>query len=745
MLTGAMADNSERRKLLTNIMAAAKRLDALQAELEELSDDEEEEDDAATVVDLAARHSSSSPSSRGETDEKTLPFVRGSRKRGRKGPAPVSRPPRPITRIDDSPGLMLAVPAPRVSLEGTEIIHAVSFDDFEERYTPGDLLGEGGMGEVRAHHDVRIGRDVAIKSLLLEVRDSSRHRERFLFEARVQGQLEHPGVVPVYEIGKLDDGSEYLSMKRLTGQTLRKVINDLRAGDRATMAQFSRRKLLSTFQSLCMAVDYAHQSGVVHRDIKPTNIMLGDYGEVYLLDWGVAKLIEAENKRGGSALDLERSHDKTEVGEVLGTPGYMSPEQATGTGLVDQRSDVFSLGAILFELLTLERLVPYQEGDLTELTLLGGYDAHISERFPEIDVPLELEQICVDATQHDPDDRSTSARAMNDAIERFVEGEGDAKRRQSMSRKHTRAAIRALSQARGVGEDGREVVPPPDEQAEHRRRAIQEAQKALALDPNNTVALQTMMRVMTDAPTDPSPDALRALRTAEHTSLRLTSRRGAVGYFIVVANLGMAAALGVRNVAMFALPLALLLGASALSLIASRQAAPDRRFAFPAIALASAGFALTGSMFGPFVVTPLLCAVHVVLVAVLLDRSIRTFAVVCSALAVFIPLGLQISGVVDASWIFRDGVVEIVPRVLELPETATVAFLVTVLVGAVVLPPLLIGPERDARVAQGQKLTLQAYQMAEFLPAEARETFPSLAPMDTAPPAGPSDEPAPPQ
>lgn len=726
MLPGAMADNPERRKLLSDIMAAAKRLDALQARLEELGGDDD--DDAATIVEQRAVRSSAPPARSEPTDETTLPFKLGDDERRPRGPVPPSRPPRPITRVDDSPGLMLNIPAPRVSLEGTQIVHAVAFDDFEDRYTPGDLLGEGGMGEVRTHHDTRIGRDVAIKSLLQEVRDSARHRERFLFEARVQGQLEHPGVVPVYEIGKLADESEYLSMKRLTGQTLRKIINDLRSGDRGAMAAFSRRKLLSAFQSLCLAVDYAHQSGVIHRDIKPTNIMLGDFGEVYLLDWGVAKLLDAEERRQGSMLDLERSHDKTEVGEVLGTPGYMSPEQAAGTGLVDRRSDVFSLGAILFEIITLERLVPYQEGDLTELTLLGGYDAHISERFPEMDVPLELEQICVEATEHDPDDRTTSARAMHDAIEQFLEGEGDAKRKQSMSRKHTRAAIRALSLACGsVDEQTGEAVPVA-EQSEHRRQAIQEAQKALVLDPNNTVALQTMMRVMTDAPSEPSPDAEIALRNAEHASLRLTARRGAVGYFIVAANLALAALLGIRNPVMFALPIALLLGASMLSMLAGRGVTPQRHYAFPIVALASAGFALTGSMFGPFVVTPLLCAVHVVLVAVLLDRPIRGFAILCSALAVLFPIVLQVAGFVDASWVFRGTVVEIAPRILELPETATIAFLTTVMLGAVVLPPLLIGPERDERVAQGQKLTLQAYQMAEFLPAEARETLPSLAP-----------------
>ena len=477
-------------------MVAAKRLDALQARLAEIEGDDW--DDADTVVSdgggpLFTPHEEDSDDGDDgqgdgadpDLDLTTLPRARD-KKRGLKQ---VGRAPRPSVKKETA--AVLNIPAAPVSLVGT-LEAAKPEAEFDKRYEPGEMLGEGGMGEVRLYRDKRVGREVAIKSLHAEARDSAKYRERFLFEARVQGQLEHPGVVPVYDIGKLPDGTEFLSMKRLSGQTLREVINALRKKDRATAFTFTRRRLLAAFQSLCLVVDYAHQKGVIHRDIKPTNIMLGHYGEVQLLDWGVAKLNEA----GSSAkLGFEVEHEATEVGEVMGTPGYMSPEQATGTSKVDARSDIFSLGAILFEILTYERLVPYQEGDVTQLTLLGGYDAHISQRFPGSDVPTELEQLCVAATEHNPDERTMTAREIHDAIEQHLEGEGDAKRRQSMSRKHTRAAISALSQ---IAEGGGMAHAP--QAADLRASAIQNVMRALALDPDNQVAMQTMVRLMTDLP-----------------------------------------------------------------------------------------------------------------------------------------------------------------------------------------------------------------------------------------------------
>src|SRR5262249_27740658 len=152
-------------------------------------------------------------------------------------------------------------------------------------------LAAGGMGEILLAKDTRIARRVAVKVLKTDLRTNAEFRSRFLQEARLQGQLEHPAIVPVHDLGERPDGDLFFSMKCVRGGTLLEAINAVRRGEQT--ASISRRRLLSAFSRVCLAVDFAHSRGVVHRDIKPGNIMLGDFGEVYVLDWGIAKLVDA--------------------------------------------------------------------------------------------------------------------------------------------------------------------------------------------------------------------------------------------------------------------------------------------------------------------------------------------------------------------------------------------------------------------------------------------------------------------
>lgn len=703
-----MADKTERRRVLDEMLVVARRLDALKVRLAELDGDESDGDqdlEAETVVDVR--------------DPPTIPVGAAAPRHGEGQEVAISDRDSQ-TRSEGSSRPRLLVPAPKVSLEGVQIRSAPDAAEFSQRYTAGESLGEGGMGEVRVFLDKRIGREVAMKMIVPEARKSSRHRERFLFEARVQGQLEHPSIVPVYDLGQLPDDSSYFTMKRVKGETLRQIINDLRAGSRAAAAAYTRRRLLQAFQSICLAVDFAHQRGVLHRDIKPTNIMLGAFGEVSLLDWGVAKLCETEASTQSGHTKIERDHEATAVGEVLGTPGYMSPEQAAGERDLDARSDVFSLGAILFEILTLERLVPYQEGDLTELTLLGGYDAHISERFPQLDVPPELEAICVAATEHDLEKRTRSVREIHEAVERYLDGETDDKRRRSLSRKHTRAAIAALSEAAELEGKAHRDEAAADAARERRQSAAAEVTRALALDPDNRVALQTMIKLQTELPQHPSKAALAAIEASEAAGFRQVSRRGGAAFVLVAANLALAVFLGVKSPVAFAVPILLLLGAAAIAAYASRGERPDMRMAMPVVVLSSVAFALTSAMYGPYTFAPTMCAMNVVLYAVFLDRPTRLFAMGCGIAAIILPIVLQGAGLVPASWIFRDGIVELVPQVVAFPELGTTLFLTLVLSGAVIVPTLLVGAERDARVKAERQLTLQAHQLAELLPPEAR-------------------------
>jgi len=225
------------------------------------------------------------------------------------------------------------------------------------------LLGEiarGGMGVILKGHDTDLGRDVAVKVLDGELAKRPAVVQRFVEEAQIGGQLQHPGIVPVYELGLMADDRPYFTMKLVKGRTLAALFLQ-----RKTPAD-NRGRLLAIFESVCQTMAYAHSKGVLHRDLKPANVMVGAFGEVQVVDWGLAKVL----RRGGVA-DEKRAHESlltvietvrsgpgssgsdSMVGSVMGTPAYMAPEQAQGEiEMLDERADVFSLGAILCELLT---------------------------------------------------------------------------------------------------------------------------------------------------------------------------------------------------------------------------------------------------------------------------------------------------------------------------------------------------------------------------------------------------------
>src|SRR5580658_10361816 len=313
------------------------------------------------------------------------------------------------------------------------------------RYATLGPIGEGGMGSVLLARDRVIGRDVALK--LMRPGQSGRHdlRRRFLREVLVQGQLEHPAIVPVYDLMAAPDGSPGFSMKRIRGVTLEDVIRDIGSGDPDAVYAYTRHKLLTAFGSVCLAMDFAHARGVLHRDLKPSNVMLGDFGEVYVLDWGVAKLA-GEAQESVAATDIRAAVVETQVGDVMGTPGYMSPERLTVGAPVDIRADVYSLGAILFEILSLRPLhVAGETGPTLDESARNGTDARPSVRAPRRDVPPELDTICVKATALSPDDRYASCRELYAALSRFLDGDRDLERRREMSADLTARTREALA------------------------------------------------------------------------------------------------------------------------------------------------------------------------------------------------------------------------------------------------------------------------------------------------------------
>jgi len=247
------------------------------------------------------------------------------------------------------------------------------------KYEVGHEVARGGMGAVLQAKDRMIRRGVAMKVMLRAGADES--VARFVEEAQITGQLEHPGIVPVYDLGLDANHCPYYTMKFVRGLTLRAVLEGLRRQDGKFLADYPLGKLLTIYQKVCDALAFAHARGVIHRDLKPDNIMIGDYGEVLVMDWGLAKICGSAAAATGSAaitaaggthpgISSARQDQgdsaRTLVGDVMGTPTFMSPEQASGAvGKMDARSDIFALGAILYNILTLD--LPFHGATVKEV------------------------------------------------------------------------------------------------------------------------------------------------------------------------------------------------------------------------------------------------------------------------------------------------------------------------------------------------------------------------------------------
>jgi serine/threonine protein kinase/WD40 repeat protein len=245
----------------------------------------------------------------------------------------------------------------------------------ERKYEISGTIGQGSMGAVLSAREATTHRTVAMKVMLANISEGD--VVRFIAEAQITSQLEHPNIVPVHEVGVDEHGQVFYTMKLVKGVTLRAVLEELRAGDPATRAAYPLRRLLVVLMRVCDAMAFAHSRGVIHRDLKPENVMVGDFGEVLVMDWGVAKALgtpepetysrPAANASVSASVRSARSEESTwltMVGSLIGTPHYMSPEQANGeTDTLDERTDVWALGAILRHMLTLEQPVAGETAD----------------------------------------------------------------------------------------------------------------------------------------------------------------------------------------------------------------------------------------------------------------------------------------------------------------------------------------------------------------------------------------------
>jgi formylglycine-generating enzyme required for sulfatase activity/tRNA A-37 threonylcarbamoyl transferase component Bud32 len=339
-----------------------------------------------------------------------------------------------------APPAMSLSPAPAVEVI---TVRGLSSGESRPRYRRLGPLGMGGMGEVSRVWDEELKRTVAMKVLRAALADQPALLARFVEEAQIGAQLQHPGIVPVYEVGRLEDGRLYFTMQEIHGEVLHERIAALHAGQ-GEVDGTALRALLGLFLRACEAVAYAHKHGVLHRDLKPSNIMIGGSGEVFVVDWGLAKVVqEAAHPAAAPVITQRTGTDdfQTRVGRVAGTPAYMAPEQARGElAQADPRADVYALGGILHHILT--GAAPRRDGEALPRLGQGA-------------LPGPLRALCARALALEPADRHPHAGALADELRDWLDGT----RRREL-------AQAALSQADAL---------------ERRALALQEEAQALAL------------------------------------------------------------------------------------------------------------------------------------------------------------------------------------------------------------------------------------------------------------------------
>lgn len=311
-----------------------------------------------------------------------------------------------------------------------------------DKYRLEKVHGKGGLGRVWLAHDDSLNRDVALKELHPHQAQRAHARRRFLKEAQVTGQLEHPNIVPVYELGnRPGDEQPYYTMRFVRGETMSDAIrryHELRKAGEADRLELSR--LLRCYLDVCDAITYAHSRGVVHRDLKPENIVLGAFGEVLVLDWGLAKMLgETEEIPEGVTLSasLVQPDHETMAGTIMGTPGYMAPEQARGElALIDARTDIYGLGAILFEIVTGAQ--PHRgESTIDMIMQIAGGETPRA-RAVEPSAPRALDAICARAMAKCREDRYPDTRALAADIERWLADEPVSVYREAFGQRFTR-------------------------------------------------------------------------------------------------------------------------------------------------------------------------------------------------------------------------------------------------------------------------------------------------------------------
>jgi serine/threonine-protein kinase len=551
-----------------------------------------------------------------------------------------------------------------------------------------ELLGRGGMGEVLLGHDGVIGREVAIKRM----RQASAGPDaelRFLREAKIQARLQHPAIVPVHELGRDADGRPYFTMKRLAGVTL----EALRGGP--------LQRLLRAFVDVCLAIEFAHEHGVIHRDIKPTNIMLGDFGEVYVLDWGVARIID-DGSASASVQDIVTAEGETQVGAVMGTPGYMAPEQALGYAMTPA-IDVYALGCVLFELLTCEPLHPRGTGGAANAI------AHPTEtpsaRRPDLAIAPELDAACVAALAEDPADRP-SARELAQRVSDYLDGDRDLERRRELA---TAQVVRAR-QALASGDPAR------------RADAVHAAGRALALDPESSEAADLVAALLVEPPRVLPPALVASLRDAERDAHRVRTRTAIASFLIALSVIVLVPLVEVRSWPLLTAVFGSMAGMAGISWLSYRRGAP---IVWVALAVTFATTLIMSRVLGPFILTPIItCGIVLGLTAIPWVLARPWVMVGWIVVAVIAPVALEAVGWLQRTWWLEDGLIRVQSAVVHgtSQTTVTAALVVAHIVFIAGVGRYARITSRDRRDAE-RRLHIQAWHLRQLLPGR---TLPAM-------------------
>jgi len=549
-----------------------------------------------------------------------------------------------------------------------------------ERYRIGERIGRGGMGEVIAAHDEQIDRPVAIKRMR-DANPSDNQIQRFVREAQIQGQLEHPAIVPVHELGRDLDGLPYFAMKKLAGTTLAEI---LAAGD---TSKYPRQRLLRAFADTCLAIELAHTRGILHRDIKPENLILGDFGETYVLDWGVAKRLGELDESEGRADSVE-----TAIGTAVGTAGYMAPEQVRGERALDARADVYSLGCVLFEILAGKRLHPRGQAGLT--SALEGVEARPSVRAPDRTTPPELDALCARATATDRADRIATARELGESVQRFLDGDRDLELRRTLALHHLETATAAFA-------------------ANDRRVAMREAGLAIALDPTLRAAAELISRLMLEPPHELPAEVTNELEIQSQGILRRRARMASLtnlGYLLFIPLL---AASGSDSWYLVAIAALTLVNAGILYYMSR----PGVAFvAWPIVVLNSSVIVVIGRLFSPFLLgIPLATAMIVGVVAgANLSRRGAVAVAVTLWLAVVGPWLAERAGLLATTIDVGDGTMRLHSPIFT-SEVGSYVILAVCTAVIIVAMTLMTGRMRQTERTARQHLHVQAWQLRQLV------------------------------